>query len=360
MSSALNEGLNVDPADFIPKVFYDTTVFKIDSPSLHYPHSFATVNVDSIVKNGFEILGMPQQANALTMSYRTDLFESATEKASFKTKYGRELTVPETWDEFVQVAQFFTRPSANLYGTTLMAGVGDWDIDDFKTMVGSFGGDGHLINDNLGVTVSQPVAVAALQFYVDLIRKYKVAPPGVTAASWDTAGSLFSTGRTAMTMNYSPQSLDSNVGGSIGNAMVPKKVAYAPHFGSQLMAIPLAGDPNRKAWAYRVAAWLTSTRAQVAMLPEQIHPARASVFAEAEKSAAVKKLYGNFYPILHQSLASGVGRCRVEDYTEVVQPVAVGVNNAASGVGTPEANMKTTAAAVVATLASLGLHGTVV
>ncbi|MCU1489927.1 MAG: hypothetical protein JWM85_1332 [Acidimicrobiaceae bacterium] len=358
-NSSLNKGISIDVGDFIPKVFYDTTVYNVNQPSKHYPHAGAMVDPKAIVKNGFEILGLPIQANALTMAYRKDLFESATEKAKFKAKYGRELAVPVTWDEFLQVAQFFTRPSSKLYGTTLMAGVGDWDIDDFKTFVGSFGGDGHLINDQFGVTVSTPEAMAALQFYVDLIRKYRVTPPGATSASWDTAGSLFSSGQTAMTMNYSPQSLSSNVSGSIGYAMVPKKVTNAPHFGTWQLSIPMAKDSNTKAWAYRVIAWLTSGKAQTAMLTQELHPTRNSAFAAAHKSAAVTKSFGNFYPILQQSLASGVGRARVKDYSQVTQPIAVGVNNAASGSGSPKPDMVKTASGVVKVLNSLGYHGSV-
>jgi len=40
------------------------------------------------------------------------------------TKYGKDLTVPKTWDDYAQVAEFFTQPDKQLYGTTVMAGVG--------------------------------------------------------------------------------------------------------------------------------------------------------------------------------------------------------------------------------------------
>ncbi len=359
-SPELNKGLNIDVTDFIPKVFYDTTVYDVAHPSKHFPSPTAPVDPHNIVRHGFEILGLPIQANALTMAYRADLFESGTEQTNFKKKYGRNLAVPETWSEFVQVAEFFTRPQQNLYGTTLMAGVGDWDIDDFKTLVACWGGNGHLITDNFGVVVATPPALAALQFYVDLIRKYKVTPPGTTSASWDTVGSLFASGRTVMTMNYAPQSLDSNVHGSIANAVVPKQVTYGPHFGTWQLSIPSALDANTKAWAYRVIAWLTSGAVQTAMLSEEIHPTRNSVFEAARRSATISKKFGNFYPVLQQSLATGVGRARVKNYSEVTQPIAVGVNDAASGNGAVKTDMEKTARSVVKVLDSLGYHGTVV
>ncbi len=47
--------------------------------------------------------------------YRRDLMDDATEKSNFKARYGRDLGVPETWDEYSDLVQFFYRPP-NLYG----------------------------------------------------------------------------------------------------------------------------------------------------------------------------------------------------------------------------------------------------
>lgn len=356
---ALNKGINIDVSDFIPKVFYDTSVYQISNPSARYPDPSAAVDPDTVRRNGFAITGLPIQGNALVMAYRKDLFDSPAEKRAFQQRYRRPLAVPVTWDEFTQVAQHFTRPSARLYGTTLMAGVGDWDVDDFKTMVGSFGGDGHLIDSKFRIQITTPAAIAALQYYADLINKYKVTPPGTAGASWDNAGSSFSAGLTAMTMNYTPQALNSGVHGEIAYAMVPKKVAFAPHFGTWQLSVPAAADSNRKAWAYRTIAWLTSSAAQVAMLGQELHPSRQSAYAKAASDQALRQKFANFYPVLQQSLANGVGRARVKQYGQVTQPIAVGVNNAATGSATPAVAMGNAANKVKSTLESLGYHATV-
>ena len=51
-------------------------------------------------------------------AYRADLMESPEEQAAFEDKYGRPLEFPKTWDDFKEVAEFFTRPDADipLYG----------------------------------------------------------------------------------------------------------------------------------------------------------------------------------------------------------------------------------------------------
>lgn len=357
-SAAMNKHSEINIEDFIPKGFYDTSVYNINSPSLRYGNT-SSIDMAGIAKAGFNVLGLPIQGNALTMAYRKDLFDSPTEKAAFKQKYGRELAVPSTWDEFTDVASFFTRPSQKLYGTTLMAGVGDWSIDDFKTFAGSYGADGHLIDSHMKIQITSPDAIAALQYYVDLINKYKVTPPGTTSASWDNATSSFASGLTAMTMNYSPQALNSNVKGEVAYALVPKKLTYAPHEGSWQLSIPKQSDENTKAWAYQVIAWLTSAKAQTAMLTNQLHPTRTSVYQAATKESALTTKFGNFYDILGQSLKYGVGRARVKQYNEVVQPISVGVNDAARQAASPQAAMQTAAQNVQKTLQSLGIKSTI-
>lgn len=320
---------DLDLADFIDKVFYDTAVYKADKSHLHYPDAKAKIDIPSIKAKGFDVFGLPIQANVLTMSYRKDLFDSPAERAAYKRQTGKTLRPPVTWDEFLSVAKFFTRPSKRLYGTTLMAGIGDWATDDFKTLLACFGGDGHLVSDSFKRSFADSHGVAALRFYQDLINKHKVTPPGTTAASWDTVTSTFGSGLTAMSMNYHTETLNKNVKGSIGYALVPKKVAYGPHFGTWMLSVNKFG--KNKEWAYKAIVWLTAAAQQQQMLSTQLHPTRKSVYAKAAADPANTKQFGNFYKVLGQSLAVGVGRPRLTNYGDVDHAIFVAVNNAARG-----------------------------
>ena len=342
-----------DIADFIPKVFYDTAVFKPSASTVHWSGAGdADVDAKSIKQGGFEIYGLPIQANALTMSYRKDLFEDAANKAAFQAKYGKPLAVPETWDDFVQVASFFTQPSKRIWGTTLMGGAGDWATDDFKTMLASFGGDGYMINDKFEPVFAGPEGVAALSFYTDLINKYKVTPPGTTSASWDTAATEFETGLVAMSMNYHTEKLNSTVNGTMDYAMVPKKVQYGPHFGAMMLAVNAFS--KNKEWAYRTIQFLTGKASQTAMLPLQLHPTRRSAYAVAAKDPSYAAKFGNFYPVLGQSLEHGFGRPRLKNYSDVDRSIWVAVNDAARRAATPEAALAKAAEQVKAQLAQAG------
>jgi multiple sugar transport system substrate-binding protein len=351
LDSNLTDAAEFDLTDFIPKVFYDTAVFKPSASTVHWSQS-GDVDAKTIKQGGFEIYGLPIQANALTMSYRKDLFENAENKSAFQAKYGKPLAVPETWDDFVQVASFFTRPRKRLWGTTLMAGAGDWATDDFKTMLASFGGDGYMINDKFEPVFAGPEGVAALTFYADLINKYKVTPPGTTSASWDTAATEFETGLVAMSMNYHTETLNASVHGTMDYAMVPKKVQYGPHFGAMMLSVNAFS--KNKEWAYRTIQFLTGKASQAAMLPLQLHPTRRSAYEVAAKDPSYEQKFGNFYSVLGKSLENGVGRPRLKNYSDVDRSIWVAVNDAARRAATPEAALAKAAAQVKTQLAQAG------
>ena len=349
-NAELNDIADVDLGDFIPKVFFDTAVYHPTESHRQFPNKDA-IDVGAITSEGFEIYGLPLQANALTMSYRKDLFDNVDEQAAFKAKYNRDLTVPATWDEFVEVATFFTRPDQRLYGTTLMAGNGDWATDDFKTLLAGWGGDGYMVSDDFSLAFNTQAGIDALTFYADLINKHQVTPPGVTSFSWDTASSTFTSGLTAMSFNYHSEVLQGDAKGEISYAVVPMGKGIGPHFGTWMLSVNKFSQ--NKEWAYRAITWFTSAAVQTKMLQTQLHPSRISVY-EAAKSDAGAQKFGNFYEVLGQSLAVGVGRPRLTNYGAVDKEIWVAVNSAATGSATPTDALASAAEKVTALLKEAG------
>jgi len=325
--------------DFIPKVFFDTAVYKPDASYLHWDGG-STIDPAEIKKRGFEIFGLPIQANVLTLAYRADIFAE------------QHVTAPQTWDEFATVAKKLTDPSKRQWGTTMMAGPGDWATDDFKTLLACFGGDGHLVNDRFQPVFDSPEGRQALTFYVDLIQKLKVTPPGTTSASWDTAATTFGTGLAAMSPNYHTETLNPNVGGRISYAMIPKQVQYGPHFGTWMLSIN--SFSKNKEWAFRAIAWFTSREVQTKALATQLHPTRRSVYAAAMQDTGLTGKFGNFYDVLGKSLEVGVGRPRLTNYADVDRAIWIAVNNAARGAVAPEVALHRAADEVRKLLADAG------
>jgi multiple sugar transport system substrate-binding protein len=341
-------GADANVGDFIPKVFYDTAVYNAESPIKRYPEETAEPDASAIKDAGFDIYGLPIQSNVAVMGYRSDLFNDPQQQANFKAKYGKDLKVPETWDEYAEAAEFFTQPDKNLYGTTVMAGVGDWATDDFKTLLASFGGDGTLVDQDLNLAFNSPEGVEALSYYAELAQSGHV-PPGSTSADWGTTAESFDSGLTAMTINYHDLKLADNVtGGTIGYAPVPKAEAAGPHFGTWMLSVNK--NSKNKEWAYQAISWLTAAEQQTAMTAKALHPSRASVYASIKSDNPLAE----YYDTLGKSLEVGVGRARLTNYTEVSHEVAVAVNNAATGSSSPQDALKSAGDKVSTLLKSAG------
>ncbi len=168
-------------------------------------------------------VGMPTWANAEILFYRKDLFEDPAEQEAFKAEYGYDLKAPENWQEFIDVARFFTRDTdgdgnIDLYGTDVK-GLVETEWLAHVLQAGSPGvaldADGNIIIDNQG-------HVDALKFYTDLHCQDQVNPPNVNEVDWNVAQNLFYQGQTAMmrfwahAYRLTPE--DSKVQGKVGVA----------------------------------------------------------------------------------------------------------------------------------------------
>jgi len=175
---------------------------------------------------------IPNMPGVQLLYYKKDLFENAQEKAAFKKKYGYELQVPKTWDQFRDVAEFFTRPP-DLYGLTWSAGKGNMAVQNYYNIAWSWGADclafGQGFPDpqdplhNMPICNS-PIGIKALEFFVSL---KPFMPPGVAAYEWAEITTDFITGKAAMMLQWSAFVRDvedpakSVVAGKTGYALVP-------------------------------------------------------------------------------------------------------------------------------------------
>jgi multiple sugar transport system substrate-binding protein len=84
---------------------------------------------------------LPVDGDVMGLLYRTDLFGNTQYQADFKAEYGRDLTVPDTWDEFIEVLEFFDGKEPNLKGTTIVAAKSHVAITVWRSVYASLGGE---------------------------------------------------------------------------------------------------------------------------------------------------------------------------------------------------------------------------
>ncbi len=195
---------------------------------------------------GDSFVGMPVWTNSEVLFYRTDLFEDAANKADFEEKYGYALAAPTTWDQYRDVAEFFTRDTdgdgkVDLYGTDVKGAV---ETEWLATV--SQAGEEHMILDaETGeVTIDSAAHKEALDFYVGLLP---FAPSGAAQLDWAGAQNLFYQGNLAMMRfwghAYRQTPDDSPVKDAIGVAPMiggPAGVAGVP--GAWYLSVPATGE----------------------------------------------------------------------------------------------------------------------
>ena len=172
--------------------------------------------------------GIPFDIGTQILIYRKDLFDDPTIKRMYYEQTGGELNVPASFDEFNQVARFFTRKynseSPVEYGTSSSLTTTSGICTDFELRFRAFGGkaevkDGHLVID-------KEVARKALQNYID---HFSYSFPNLDDYWGGANVQSFIKGRTAMEILYYNFASDlaelttSKTDSQIGFASIPGK-----------------------------------------------------------------------------------------------------------------------------------------
>ena len=185
-----------------------------------------------------DVFGVPMEAFVKIYLYRKDLFENADNQAAFKEQFGYDLAPATSFDQYRDIAQFFTAygeaNDLDLWGTTVQAVSGHPAsfYEFFETIAPSFGvynwgidleaGGASVAN---GGTMNSDTAKQALEFWISMLE---FAPPESTSSTWDEVAATFAAGRAAQGWVYGENAAwiatddtRSNVVGNVGVALPP-------------------------------------------------------------------------------------------------------------------------------------------
>ncbi len=181
--------------------YVDMTEF-LTSRGLHETVTPATLTYYSEYPTGSaNYYAYPLEGDADGWAYRKDLFEDPAEMEAFEAEYGYPLAVPETWDQLMDIAKFFTRPDDGLYGAGIYTQL-DYDALTMgvENVLFSYGADWKDENNNSMGVVNSPEAIAALEYYRELYDC--CTPPGTNNAFFQEMNDVFVSGQAVMIMNY--------------------------------------------------------------------------------------------------------------------------------------------------------------
>lgn len=195
-------------------------------------------------------VGMPAWTNSEILYYRADLFEDPAQQAEFKAEYGYDLAPPTTWEQYADVAKFFTQDTdgdgqIDVYGTDVKGAV----ETEWLATLSQTGEKDMVVGDDGTVSLGDSNSLAALDFYTSLLP---YAPSGAAQLDWAGSQNLFNQGQLAMMRfwahAYKQIPADSAVSGKVGvTTMVggPGGVAGVP--GAWYLSVPSGTSKQEKA-----------------------------------------------------------------------------------------------------------------
>jgi len=287
--------------------------------------------------------------------YRLDLLENEEEKAAFQDKHGYELKVPETWDEFLDVAEFFTRKAGetlagevlnrDFYGTAYY-GVKDQLWGWWAAMFASHGGV-YFDEETFEPGINSEAAVKATEIMMEF---HNYSPPDVLAYGYEELKDVFLEGDCFMVMQWpcigkkGADPAESRIVGKIGATHVPGvRVNGEVYFRAPMPAgrvLAIAADAEDPWKAYQVIWHLSVVTSldDVSTHLTGLDPYRFSHFEHPEA-------YGMFEEIrdaeiylagLRQNLENGFPELTLPGTVEYLDTLGVELTNAIVGAKEPQ------------------------
>ncbi len=223
-----------------------------------------------------DIIGIPYLVEGEMLWYNTELFE----------RYGA--TVPTNFDELLETCKKLYDPANNVYAISLR-GEGNGAVTQFSGFLYGFGGD--FFDENLTATMNTPEALAALEYYAELV---KYGPDGMAAGSTNDSINWFSNGITAMRIDAYAQTFNhtdpdtSVIYDKIGFARFPMGTigAYTP-YNIVAWAWGISSTSKNQDAAWEFVKWASSKEMDVQGMIETGFSARTSAWGDERVAAVV-------------------------------------------------------------------------
>lgn len=173
---------------------------------------------------GDTLYALPSSPSTQTLFYRKDLFSNAMYRRMYLEKYGCELEVPRTFEEYNRIAAFFTRalnPDSPVeFGTTLTLGSTAVACSEYLARL--FALQKNLYDESGRVNLSGKNYVRALE----LLLEVRPSSNPSSCTWWRNTATTFAEGNTAMSLMYNHYSSvlaggESKVRDCIGHAITP-------------------------------------------------------------------------------------------------------------------------------------------
>ncbi len=281
-------------------------------------------------QTGGKTWGIPFKRSTIVMYWNKDAFKQAgldPEKA------------PDNWDELVAFGRKLTKREGNAttqWGVQIPStGFPYWLFQGLTTA-----NNVRLMNQAGTETYfDKPEVIEALQFWVDLSRKYEIHPPG--AVEWGTTPKDFFERKTAImwTTTGNLTNVRKNAPFPFGVAMLPGHKGRGSPTGGGNFYFFRKMTPEQRAAAFKFVKWMTT--------PERaadwgIATGYVAVRPDAWETPAMKKYVADFpaAEVARDQLKFAVAELSTHDNQRVTKALNDGIQAALNGTKTPTQAMK--------------------
>ena len=238
--------------------------------------------------------GIPFWASCVVLYYRTDLFSDPAEQRAFKAKYGYDLAPPRTWEEWEDIAEFFTRPDENLYGSTLI-GKRAYNINvPITDRFFGLGAPDWLDANGDPIIFSRPDYMQ--NAFEQYLRSAQWANPDYLVTEYFETTNVFISGLTAMAEQWAGAAYndaqDPNKSSVVGNVAIAPLPQGGGLGGGHFWAIAKDTENPEAAWAF---TQLMASKKYVKMflLNDGVDPPRFSTYEDPDVQAYYAPGYGD-------------------------------------------------------------------
>jgi sn-glycerol 3-phosphate transport system substrate-binding protein len=282
-------------------------------------------------QTGGKTWGIPFQRSTIVMFYNKDAFKEA----------GLDPNVPpQTWQQQVQYAQKLTKRDAS-------GNVSQWGVQIPSSGFPYWLFQALAIENGVNLMNSagtqtyydKPEVIAALQYWVDLVKKYKVHPEGIV--EWGTTPKDFFERKVAMmwTTTGNLTNVKANAKFDFGVAMLPSNKQRGSPTGGGNFYIFKKSTPAQREAAFKFIKWVTT--------PERaaqwgIDTGYVAVRPDAWETPVMKKYVAEFPPaaVARDQLPYAKAELSTHDNQRVTKALNDGLQAALTGTKTPEQAMK--------------------
>jgi multiple sugar transport system substrate-binding protein len=294
-----------------------------------------------------KLLGIPYRVTTSILSYQRQLLADA----GFTTP-------PGDWDSFLAAAKATTKPPAR-YGLGIWGRQGPAMVGGFTPFLRGNGG-GYFDPATMRIEINNDKAVEALQFYGDLMTRYKVIVPDAITWEFDEIIAGGQSDRYAMTVTLAPYGglindpKVSHTGGKWAWAVAPGRHSPAESrvsMGGWTFGVPAAGKNTE--WAFEFIQLATSKKWLRRSLERGNAPPRTSVLTDP----TVLDRFG-WAPVMAESLKTAVLEPREPFWPAMELQLRSGISAVLLGQKTAKAALDGVAADWQRTLRRAGIKPT--